>query len=532
MRFHTMTNHKLLLPHSFLQLAINEQMASKAFLTTVLILILTIATAVVLDDETSKLAAKPHPAFRRLSSTWETLETTEKLSSKTTTASIPAIERQDTASPVVVSLHTTEHQSQSEDKCRQADVRCMSNQALEEVNKIRSEVGLSPLKAGTVSQLDNAVSHSKKSAITDSLVYQKLLTTFLGCESSLSGENFALRWMRAVIGPTNVASLCVKQFKDSPLDYENMVSTKHEFFVMGVYLEPNGKVWCTQTFAVGTKYGSGKCAAVSKNGDSSVASTEKEEMTQKGTVEKMDGTTLPLMWKSGGPCGPTDTACMSEIARRAVNRIRSASAVAPLKAGTISQLDNAIWYSKKLSRGGRFRPQYLQTASLGCGSIGTDANHAQSWVENTGNPSDVALMCVQQFKRSKFAASMISKQPEYFVLGVYIEPNGKVWCTQTFSVDTKFGSGKCAPVPSGSVPENTSVSTPKLTKDGISSTGYVFNYKYLNLREADGTPVSAKLECDTQCEYCYNYDAKIKCITESYSIKYDKEAYRLMSLLK
>lgn len=456
--------------------------------------------------------------------------------------------------PVKKQTHSTLADKISNTKvCGREDSICMSQVALNEVNKIRAGIGAPPYSSGTTSQLENAVWYSKKLAGTGYIVHQDLLKTPLGCGSFFSGENIAQNWMTKQSGPTNAAQKCVQQLKGSPPHYKNIVSTYHNYVVMGVFIEPSGKVWCTQTFAVHTKFGSGKCAAVGTSEGSDAVPPETQsgprqqdyirkqapanddlppispasEQEQRMPDTKSARSSKPRMWQEGGTCGPSDLMCLSEAARNIVNQIRMSLGISPLKACSISQLDNAVWYSKKMARAGVLNHQNLETTSLGCGSFFSGENIAQNWVQNAGIPSNAARLCVEQLKKSPpHYKILISSYHQYVAMGIYIEPSGKIWCTQTFAASTNLGTGKCAAIKSIVSPGTEPLTdSPGFNHrlNGTSSTGHRFKNISFLAKLSDGTHVTSTLECGAQCRYCFIYKGKRICLSENYSVAIDKQ---------
>lgn len=168
-------------------------------------------------------------------------------------------------------IHHTDRQSSST-SCTLSDTVCMSMVALNEVNKIRAGVGKAALSGGTMAMLQNALSHSSALADQERLRHQNLKETSLGCNAFFSGENLAQNNLINAGSPPNVARMCVKQLENSPNHYENIISDYHKYTVMGVYIDADDKVWCTQIFAVNVQFTSeGNCAPV---GESEQQTTE------------------------------------------------------------------------------------------------------------------------------------------------------------------------------------------------------------------------------------------------------------------
>lgn len=144
--------------------------------------------------------------------------------------------------------------------CSRHDHNCMNTVALRYVNEIRAEKGLAPYDMGSTAQLENAMAHTSAMNKAGSLFHQNIHRVSLGCESLFSGENVSMNHLiyDSKYG-SDPARLCVEQFRKSSQHYQNLVSSFHRQFVMGVVVASDNYIWCCQTFAVNTHFGSRRC---------------------------------------------------------------------------------------------------------------------------------------------------------------------------------------------------------------------------------------------------------------------------------
>jgi len=170
--------------------------------------------------------------------------------------------------------------------CNLRDEECMSTQMLKYVNDYRKTQGISKmLSSGSSSQLNNAMTHSKRMKEKGSIYHQEISRVNLGCSAFFSGENVAKN--HCTYGRTNTdpARMCVDQFIDSEPHRLNLINKNHESVSMGVYISDDGYIWCTQTFSQSTKFStSGSCAPLSSSSSSPV-SEEKEKSQSQNTAE-------------------------------------------------------------------------------------------------------------------------------------------------------------------------------------------------------------------------------------------------------
>eukprot|EP00171_Calliarthron_tuberculosum_P014706 IDg14706t1 len=144
----------------------------------------------------------------------------------------------------------------------------------------------------------------------------------------------------------------------------------------------------------------------------------------------------------------------------------------------------------------------------------------------------MAEMCVKQLKNSPpHYKNIVSTYHKYIAMGIYVEPNGKVWCTQSFSINTDMGSGKCAAIDDDEGSSDKANSQPTPTAKPVvmpsavntASTGYKFKTLTFKATMSDGTAVTPLLECATQCRYCFSLKGRKMCLSEMYSISIDKQ---------
>jgi hypothetical protein len=133
--------------------------------------------------------------------------------------------------------------------CTTGDDACWCNKAAEITNGIRAEAGKGKLVVGTQSMLDNAMKHSKEMCNSIGMEHQDLsaATADVGCDIFINRENIAMYGGMDV----DPAEQCMKQWKESPGHYENIVGASDGDYVsIGVY-DNGSEVWCTQTFGQG-----------------------------------------------------------------------------------------------------------------------------------------------------------------------------------------------------------------------------------------------------------------------------------------
>lgn len=132
------------------------------------------------------------------------------------------------------------------ESCTYHDSECWNEVALQYVNDIRISRGLAPFHVGTVSMLDNAVSHSRFMLDSNSFNHQDLseVTQSIGCGIFCGAENIAYFGGKQ----SNPAKMCVDMWKNSEGHLANILSDANQLTVIGIFGEEGGKTYCTQTF--------------------------------------------------------------------------------------------------------------------------------------------------------------------------------------------------------------------------------------------------------------------------------------------
>lgn len=151
------------------------------------------------------------------------------------------------------------------------------------------------------------------------------------------------------------------------------------------------------------------------------------------------------------PCKRRDIECWCEKAKDYTNDARRKNGVKKmLKLGPKNQLKNANRYAEALSRRGILKHQILPqvTREVGC----------QRWIggENLAfNNEDgyIAKACVNQWIKSKpHFENLVRDWFEEVVVGFHFDTIGRVFCVQTFSLQTDRGTigrpndRECCPV--------------------------------------------------------------------------------------
>jgi len=165
-----------------------------------------------------------------------------------------------------------------------------------------------------------------------------------------------------------------------------------------------------------------------------------------------------------GPCKMDDPQCMSSLALKYTNDFRATQGVGPLKQGTVNQFNNAQKYSGVLRRLGDLEHQELSSVQIGCGSRLSGENIAQNHCDD-----DPARRCVDAWIGSPpHRRNMLSTYHETMSVGIVFGPRTQIWCTQTFAVQTTFGTtGGCAPIdadnaPASPIPTTSPIATPSV----------------------------------------------------------------------
>jgi len=150
-------------------------------------------------------------------------------------------------------------------------------------------------------------------------------------------------------------------------------------------------------------------------------------------------------------CSTQDAACMNAAAVGYTNNIRKSAGLPPLQMGTKAMLANAIQHSKAMySRQNIYHQPVEQGVYVGSGSCNamiSGENVAMNFV--SGANDDVASKCCEQWRKSPGHYQNIVANNLNVVIGIYTSPDGKVWCTQTFSNKAAGGGGECAPATGG-----------------------------------------------------------------------------------
>lgn len=146
---------------------------------------------------------------------------------------------------------------------------------------------------------------------------------------------------------------------------------------------------------------------------------------------------------NSGPCRIDDTDCMDRLSLQYANEFRASQGVAPLKQGTKNQLANAVWYSGVLRSRGGLKHQDIGSVQVGCGTRIAGENIAQNHCD-----ADPARKCINAWINSPgHRANLLRSTFDSVSVGIVFGPGTKIWCTQTFGVNTNFEStGGCAPV--------------------------------------------------------------------------------------
>eukprot|EP00171_Calliarthron_tuberculosum_P012369 IDg12369t1 len=234
-------------------------------------------------------------------------------------------------------------------------------------------------------------------------------------------------------------------------------------------------------------------------------------------------------WVHGGPCSRSNYKCMNVVALKYVNKIRAQKNLSPYTLGTNAMLDNAMAHSFAQKRKGSLYHQDFRKVSLGCSSFLSGENVAMNHeLMSRGTPTDPAKLCVNQLRDSPpHYKNLVSDYHAQAVMGVVVANDGYIWCTQTFTVNTKYGNGRCAR--SGgtnlSAAKDTDIpKAPRATKEDTkphSSNNHIFRNKSLELRYRNRATVSLILRCsNSRCRYCHSSSSR--CLSEKRSVKLDE----------
>lgn len=179
--------------------------------------------------------------------------------------------------------------------------------------------GQGDLVVGTVSMLDNCLSHSKLMAdrhangfnnFQGSQGHQNLgdATEKVGCGLFINGENIA---MFSASMATDPAVQCMKQWEESEGHLDNIMRQKEgDYVAVGVYNDGE-RWWCTQTFAY---KGDGSCPRVGGSSESGAAA---DPGSRSGPV---DTTTAPADTVTSVTSAPASTTTSEAIPETASPR--------------------------------------------------------------------------------------------------------------------------------------------------------------------------------------------------------------------
>lgn len=338
-----------------------------------------------------------------------------------------------------------------------------------------AEQGSGDLRIGTVTMLENAVTHSQRMMGDYGFNHQDLAAASndVGCDLFVSGENIAMFYGM----DTDPVEQCVKQWEESKPHLDGIMRAEAgDLVVVGIYHNVNGnnEYWCTQLFA---KNGEGNCPMVGDTSDNDapadpepVVSTTSAPATTEISVESTVtalSTTYPsesypdptsTQPSSYGESGDTSESGYCKRATDVTNEIRrryrgrgnyADQGQGDLMIGTQSMLDNAVSHSKKMANGSRLRHQFLSSASE---AVGCDLFISAENIARTGGSADPVEQCMSMWENSEGHLNNImgATEGDYVVVGVYND--GKQWwCTQTFA---KKGEEDCPLV--GGVSDNRS----------------------------------------------------------------------------
>lgn len=344
------------------------------------------------------------------------------------------------------------HMALDNEPCKLHDIQCMNIRATRYTNRIRIQVGKNALNLGTEAMLQNALDHSNRMQRRDNLFHQNIATTNLGCKSVFLSENVAKNNLKIAPNSQSADSawICIEQFRNNPFHYKNMIASHVSETVTGVFVF-GGQIWCTQLFTVKTKFGSGHCKQTGNSDNVSIKTNPipSTSATPSSTIpvsENQESTNTIMNNQDGRPCLLTDVYCMNSNARKYTNQIRNIARRRELGFGTEAMLRNAIAHSKHMERKNELFHQYLATTNLGCESFFAGENLAKNSLEVAKHNSSVdpAWMCIEQFRNSpSHYNNMVANNVTETVMGVYVLDEN-IWCTQLFTVNTKFSSeGEC-----------------------------------------------------------------------------------------
>lgn len=225
-------------------------------------------------------------------------------------------------------------------------------------------------------------------------------------------------------------------------------------------------------------------------------------------------------------CADVDWMCQNHAALMFINEARRVLDLPEYASGTMAALNSAHRHSMRMANLKRlFAPE---SRDFGCSTIVTSIILETTHVSYKDRlHPDIASLCLKR----------ILETPEYYrinasnnhtetVLGVGVDSDGAVFCTQVFSRGSKFSeSGACVASVMELVPEptiqaeETPLATPAL--QNVASNGYQFKHIHADISFGDDGVYQMSVKCNLEkCFYCTNDDSR--CISERQSIRIDE----------
>ena len=148
------------------------------------------------------------------------------------------------------------------------------------------------------------------------------------------------------------------------------------------------------------------------------------------------------------PC-PNDTTgyCMNQYAIKYTNQLREAKSVPPLVSGSVAMFQNAMRHSKVQDQAVDIFHQPIENGiQVGSGDC-RQTLHGEN-VATYMHPriNNAAMYCVMDLWKNSpgHYANMVNAKFKSVVVAIH-RHNGRITCTQTFSITSTNGSGECAP---------------------------------------------------------------------------------------
>lgn len=147
--------------------------------------------------------------------------------------------------------------------CARNNFRCYNVLDLIYVNSIRAAQRYSilhshhslMLEIGTEAMLMAAVGHSEKMAAANKLNYTNPNRLDLGCGSKLTRMFLAnASTKNTTINVPDYAALCITKLQDKNFGYRSTIISHEGEIILGVFMDKNDNVWCTQLLAKDTKF--------------------------------------------------------------------------------------------------------------------------------------------------------------------------------------------------------------------------------------------------------------------------------------